>query len=161
MVKGYADLGDLSEDQRIQVAGRYAMEHPGKTIALVTDDIPGKPERYVAKIEEWFPLVKIVDRFPGPVPNTTVIKISRLIFALALALALQFSMPAEGGSIRATARAIKRGICLTVGVATFPVLAPLNYVAQTALVGVCYSRGDWRTAAYIIHPYDWYWLDRF
>ena len=56
----------------------------------------------------------------------------------------------------------KRGVCLTVGVATFPVLAPLNYVAQTALVGVCYSRGDWRTASYIIdgRVYDWYWLDR-
>lgn len=56
----------------------------------------------------------------------------------------------------------KRAACLTVGVATFPVLAPLNYCAQTALVGVCYSRGDWRTAAYIIDGriYDWYWLDR-
>lgn len=59
-------------------------------------------------------------------------------------------------------RFAKRAACLTVGVATFPVLAPINYVAQTALVGVCYSRGDWRTAAYIIdgRAYDWFWLDR-
>lgn len=75
-----------------------------------------------------------------------------------------FALPAiaEAGPIRAAGRALKRGVCLTVGVATFPVLAPLNYCAQTALVGVCYSRGDWRQAAYIIdgRAYDWYWLDR-
>lgn len=98
------------------------------------------------------------------ITNTLVSKIisawDRRLLPLLLVLLLTCA-PAEA-KFRPL-RFAKRAVCLTVGVATFPVLAPVNYVAQTALLHACYSRGSWRHAEYLLgdRVYDWYWLDRF
>lgn len=42
----------------------------GKKVAFVTDDDPGKADRYVEKLLRNFPALEVVERFKGPVPGT-------------------------------------------------------------------------------------------
>jgi hypothetical protein len=72
----YADLGDYEEDKRIAIIGKLVTE-TGKTAAIITDDEPGKPERYIKKITERFPLVMVLDQFKGPVAKSVTIKVGR------------------------------------------------------------------------------------
>lgn len=74
----YYDIADHGEDTRIQICGKTAMENPGKIIGVCTDAIEGKAERYIAKIQEWFPQVTVLKTFLGPVKNFVTIQISRL-----------------------------------------------------------------------------------
>lgn len=56
-LKGYADLTDLSEDDRIRIIAETAME--GKVVGfMVDDDI--KADRYIEKLKA-FP-VRLIDR---------------------------------------------------------------------------------------------------
>lgn len=70
-LKGYADLADLPEDERISLAAETAMR--GSVVGVVTDDEPGKPERYIRKLEARG--VRVIDRGPGPVRHTVLIRI--------------------------------------------------------------------------------------
>jgi hypothetical protein len=70
-VKAYADLGDLPEDERIRLAAETALR--GNVVGVVTDDEPGKPERYIRKLEARG--VRVIDRGPGPVKNTVLIRV--------------------------------------------------------------------------------------
>lgn len=70
-MKAYADLADLPEDERIRIAAEAAEN--GAVIGLVTDDEPGKPERYIRKLGAY--PVRIIDRGPGPVKKTVLIRI--------------------------------------------------------------------------------------
>ncbi len=72
--QGYADLGDLEEDKRIDLIGRYVMNKL-KTAAVVVDDIPGKSDRYISKLRKRFPGIEIVEQGQGPVAKTWVIKV--------------------------------------------------------------------------------------
>lgn len=76
----YADLADMPEDDRIRQIGRFTMMLPiGKTTAFVTDaDPPDKVERYKRKLLQWFPQLKIIDQFVGPVENTVSVRIGRI-----------------------------------------------------------------------------------
>jgi hypothetical protein len=71
---GYADLGDLDEDSRIEIIGRAVMEQR-KTVAVVTDADLGKADRYIAKLKAKFPEIVVVARFKGPVKDTVTIKV--------------------------------------------------------------------------------------
>lgn len=70
----YMDLGEHGEDVRIDAIGSVAMKHQ-KTVGFVTDDEPGKAERYISKLQKRFPGILILERGMGPVPNTVLIKV--------------------------------------------------------------------------------------
>lgn len=69
--KGYTDLADLPEDDRITVIGEYVMR-TRETAGVPVDDEPGKPGRYIAKLEARFPGVRCVIK-PGMVAKTVTI----------------------------------------------------------------------------------------
>lgn len=71
----YVDLGDEQEDARIEAIGRSAMQ--GGSIAFITDDEPGKADRYVAKLKAKFPQIIEVGRFNGPAPQTVTVKVRK------------------------------------------------------------------------------------
>lgn len=54
----FVDIAKLSEDERIELAGRMAMQER-KSSWLLTDDVPGKPERYREKLRLRYPLLRI------------------------------------------------------------------------------------------------------
>ncbi len=72
-MKAFSDLADLPEDERIRIAAETAVS-TGAIVGIVTDDEPGKPERYIKKLE-GYPLIRVIDRGPGPVKNTVLIRI--------------------------------------------------------------------------------------
>lgn len=72
-MKAYADLADLPEDDRIRIACETAVAN-GAIVGLVTDDEPGKPERYIRKLGRYQG-IRVIDRKPGPVKNTVMIRI--------------------------------------------------------------------------------------
>ena len=76
----YADLGDFDEDKRIDMIGRQVMSmKPGQIVLIVTDDEPGKPERYIEKLQAKYPGIVVLGTGPGPVVNTIGIKVSRRV----------------------------------------------------------------------------------
>lgn len=70
-MKAYVDLADMPEDERILVAADAAKA--GHVVGVVTDDEPGKPERYIRKLEAHG--VRIIDRAKGPVKHCVTIRI--------------------------------------------------------------------------------------
>lgn len=82
MIKGYADLADLDEDARIEqignaaLSGKQTSEDKPLIIGFVVDDNGGvKGDRYVKKLQERFPTIRIIDRHKGPVPKTELIRV--------------------------------------------------------------------------------------
>jgi len=72
----YADLGDHDEDKRIRIIVAQVML--GKTVGVVTDSDPGKADRYVEKVKAALPGVPVnVERSPGPVPNTVLLRFKK------------------------------------------------------------------------------------
>lgn len=76
MLKGFADLGDLPEDDRIRAIGTYVEQHPGEIVGVVVDEdrTGAKATRYVGKLATRH-RVRIVDVTAGPVPHSTVIRV--------------------------------------------------------------------------------------
>lgn len=70
--KGFADLADLPEDERIDIIAHHVLAH-GLTAGVVVDDVPGKPERYARKLEERG--CRVVEQVKGPVANTITLKV--------------------------------------------------------------------------------------
>ncbi len=70
-MKAFYDLADLPEDERIRLAAETAL--CGHVVGVVTDDEPGKPERYIRKLEAHG--VRVIDRGPGPVKHTILIRV--------------------------------------------------------------------------------------
>lgn len=75
----YRDIADMEEDNRIASIGLTAMERPGKEIAFITDDEPGKPERYIEKLLKQFPSLSVVKQFKGPTPGVVSVIVTRRI----------------------------------------------------------------------------------
>ena len=71
----FLDIADLEEDARIDEIGQAATRSPGKRIGFVTDDEPGKAERYISKLVGKFPKVIIESQGPGPVANTILVRV--------------------------------------------------------------------------------------
>lgn len=71
--EAFVDMHRLSEDQRIEMIGHTVTEH-GKTVGVCVDDEPGKPERYVRKMQRRFPTVVLLDRIKGPVKGVVTLK---------------------------------------------------------------------------------------
>jgi len=70
-MKGFADLADLPEDERIGIIGEAAMG--GSLIGVVVDD-DAKADRYIRKLTERFK-VRIVDRSTGPVKGSVLVRV--------------------------------------------------------------------------------------
>lgn len=73
---GYADLHALSEDDRIDVMAAHVRK-TGQPCLVVTDDIPGKAERYQRKFRERHPDIVVLDETPktGPTPGARAFRI--------------------------------------------------------------------------------------
>ena len=71
MIKGFADLADLPEDDRIRIIGEYAMA--GNQVGVPVDeegpDGYEKANRYIEKLLTRFPLLEFVSKGKGPVAN--------------------------------------------------------------------------------------------
>lgn len=74
----FFDAHNLPEDTRIELIGQTVMKlGAGRTTGVCVDDEPGKPERYVKKLTEKFPAVKVLSQSPGPVPGVVTIILTR------------------------------------------------------------------------------------
>lgn len=69
-MKGYADLYELPEDQRIRVIAEAASL--GNVVGFVVED-DAKADRYITKLQEY--PVRIIDRKAGPVKNTIIVRV--------------------------------------------------------------------------------------
>ena len=72
----FADLADMDEDDRIKKIGETAIK-TGTVVGFVTDDDEGKSDRYIRKLKEQFPSLKVIHHDPGPVPHTILVKVQR------------------------------------------------------------------------------------
>jgi hypothetical protein len=70
--KGYADLADLPEDERIEAVAHYVRDH-GLTAAVMVDDEPGKPERYARKLREHG--CRIISQSKGPIVGVVTLEV--------------------------------------------------------------------------------------
>jgi len=68
----FADITYLEEDKRITAIGQLASV---KIVGFITDDEPGKADRYIEKLQTRFPGLQVLSRTNGPVPGTVTIKI--------------------------------------------------------------------------------------
>lgn len=79
MIKGYADLAGLPEDDRIRIIGEYAMA--GNQVAVPVDEEGSdgyeKADRYVSKLLTRFPLLEFVSKGKGPVANVVTFIVRR------------------------------------------------------------------------------------
>ena len=69
----FIDVSSHAEDCRVRTIGETAVANPGKKIGFITDAEPGKAERYIAKLQEWFPGLD-VEKVPSFLPNTVGVK---------------------------------------------------------------------------------------
>ena len=70
----FADIADHDEDKRIEIIGHRVMAH-FEQVAFITDDDEGKADRYIAKLQERFPGIRVIERGKGPVKGTVYVKV--------------------------------------------------------------------------------------
>ncbi len=73
-MREYQDLGDYEEDERIRKIGEKAMNEK-LVVGFVTDAESGKADRYIKKLHERFPGIRVIDRGDGPVAETVWVKV--------------------------------------------------------------------------------------
>lgn len=71
----YKDIADLQEDERIRQIGEKAMQEK-LVVGFVTDSEEGKADRYIAKLKERFPGIRVIYQGDGPVPETILVKVA-------------------------------------------------------------------------------------
>lgn len=69
----YANLGELTEDKRIELIGHRVVDHHEQVAFIVEDD--AKADRYVAKLLEQFLGLIVKHRGPGPKGTIAVVLI--------------------------------------------------------------------------------------
>jgi len=67
----YSDIADMPENERIHVIGETASA--GSVVGFVVEN-DVKADRYLRKLQRWFPGVRVIDRGPGPVANTILVR---------------------------------------------------------------------------------------
>jgi len=75
-MKGYSDLADLPEDERIRIIGERA--EAGNTVAVVLEDDDDKVARYIEKITTRFSKVRHISTSTGIVPGTVTVNVGPL-----------------------------------------------------------------------------------
>lgn len=71
-MKGYADLADVPENQRIRIIAAHVVDRSEK-VAVAIDADEKKIARYIRKFHEARPGLIEVERRPGLVPNTVTL----------------------------------------------------------------------------------------
>lgn len=74
-MRGYKDISDETEDARIKQIGEFVMGRKEPAV-FITDDDPGKADRYIKKLQERFPGIHVVDRFDGPTPGVVTVRVA-------------------------------------------------------------------------------------
>ncbi len=72
----FADLHALPEDDRIREIGWSVMNARGP-VAFIVEDDGAKADRYIAKLKERFPRVRVMGTWPGPTPGVVTVKVQR------------------------------------------------------------------------------------
>jgi ABC-type Fe3+ transport system substrate-binding protein len=72
--KGFADLADLPEDERIAIIAATAKG--GAIVGVCVDDEIAKVERYIRKITALG--VRVIDRTSGPVKGVVTLRVGPL-----------------------------------------------------------------------------------
>ncbi len=75
-MKGYSDLADLPEDERIKIIGKAAQA--GNIVGVALEDDADKIARYIGKLTKRFPKVRHVSTDPGLVPGTVLVCVGPL-----------------------------------------------------------------------------------
>lgn len=70
----YKDIADKKEDDRISEIGETVMVQR-KVVGFLTDQDIGKADRYIAKLQERFPGIRIISRGTGPVSGVVWVKV--------------------------------------------------------------------------------------
>jgi len=70
----FADIADVAEDKRIEIIGHRVMVHK-ETVSFITDSDTGKADRYVKKLQEKFPGIRVIERGDGPIVGTVWVKV--------------------------------------------------------------------------------------
>lgn len=70
----YKDIADESEDDRIRQIGEKAMREK-LTVGFITDAEEGKADRYIRKLKERFPGIRVMYQGDGPVADTVLVKV--------------------------------------------------------------------------------------
>lgn len=71
----FADISDHCEDERIRQIGQLAMGEK-KVVGFITDKEKGKAERYIRKLKERFPGIRVIHQGDGPVAETVLVKVA-------------------------------------------------------------------------------------
>lgn len=69
--KALLDMHRFKEDDRIRAIGNYCMD-TGDKAGIIVENEPGKRERYIKKLTEWFPMVEVADLHDGPTEGTVM-----------------------------------------------------------------------------------------
>lgn len=75
-MKGYSDLADLPEDERIRIIGEAA--EAGNVVGVALENDEAKIRRYIEKVTKRFPTVRHVATDPGIVPGTVLVRFGPL-----------------------------------------------------------------------------------
>lgn len=70
----YKDIADEPEDERINQIGEKAMREK-LVVGFITDSEAGKAERYIKKLQERFPGIRVIYQGSGPVAETVLVKV--------------------------------------------------------------------------------------
>lgn len=70
-MRGFADLADLPEDDRIRIMGEYVMA--GNRVAVALEDDADKIACYIEKMTSRFPGLRHTDTVPGLVADTVLV----------------------------------------------------------------------------------------
>lgn len=69
-MKGYSDLHDYTEDERIEIIGRTVLDKASSdktfTAAICVED-DAKADRYIEKLKKKFPTIRIIERVKGDI----------------------------------------------------------------------------------------------
>jgi hypothetical protein len=69
------NMSELTDDDRITVIGEAVMA--GGKVGIIIWANDGKPDGFIDRLEARFPRLLVVDRRPGPMPNTVMLGLRR------------------------------------------------------------------------------------
>jgi hypothetical protein len=70
----FADIVDHDEDTRIDIIGHQAIDHK-LIVGFVVEADGQKADRYIRKLREKFPMIRVIDKRRGPVAGTELVRV--------------------------------------------------------------------------------------
>jgi hypothetical protein len=75
MMPPFEDIAGEPEDERIRLIGEKTMGEK-IMVGFVVDAEEGKADRYIAKLRERFPGIRVMWKGEGPVADTVLVKVA-------------------------------------------------------------------------------------